>query len=214
MKNLNLIKEEFFHFNDSPELRNMVKMATCFFDWESEIDFLEKYPYAFVTYIDHGQKRYIHCDVLQESGHAQEQTLVDLLIKQNPGTFSDLLYIVSFYDPLNHWDVIRPASAYSPCLAPPDSFLDQLFLESRGFLAYNHQLEMLYRMLTGCAPAQAIKFRQGLGKKEAWALMEAEIMRFPNGKTLKNVMDERMLGEFTFSPNYPGAMNLYECCFR
>jgi hypothetical protein len=44
--------------------------------------------------------------------------------------------------------------------------------------------------------------------------MEAEIMRFPNGKTLKNVMDERMLGEFTFSPNYPGAMNLYECCFR
>ena len=214
MKNLDLIKEEFIEFADSHELRNMVKMSTGFFEGESENEFLERYPYAFVSYIDQGQKRYIHCDVLRESEYSQEQKLVDLLAKQDPKNFSDLLYIVSFYDPINHWDMIRPVPAFAPCLAQPDEFLDQVLLESRGYLAYNHQLEMLYQMLTGCIPMQAINFRKALGKQEACAWMETEIHRFSNGKTLKNVMDERMLGVFTFSPNYHGAMNLYECCFK
>jgi hypothetical protein len=146
--------------------------------------------------------------------YLQDQKLVDLLIRQNPRNFSDLLYIVSFYDPLNEWDMIRPVSAFAPCLAPLDELFDQLLLESRGYLAYNHQLEMLYRMITGCAPLTATKFRQGLFRKALSFWEEAGIIRFPNSKTLKNVMEERMLGEFTLAPNYHGAMNLYECCFK
>jgi hypothetical protein len=214
MKNLNLIKEEFIRLGNSPKLLDLIKRSTAYFDQRSETKLIEKHPYAFVTYIDEKPERLIHCTIRRESENLQGQKLVDLLIKQNPGNFSDLLYIVSFYDPINEWEVIRPVSAFAACLAQPDEFLDQLLLESRGYLAYNHQLEMLYRMITGCAPQTATKFRQGLFKKDCWAWKKAESIRLPNGKTLKNVMDERMLGEFTVSPNYHGAINLYECCFK
>jgi hypothetical protein len=216
MKNLSLIKEQFLRLTDSPELLNLIKNSTAYFDQTNEtgeIEFLKKYPYAFVSYIDGKQKRLIHCTVRQKREHVQNHKLVDLLLQQNPSTFAELLYIVSFYDPINEWDTIRPISAFTQCLAPPDKLLDQLFLESRGHLAYNHQLEMLYRMITGCAPLTATTFRQGLFAKVRWAWQEAEHTRFPNGKTLIHVLDERMLGEFTVSPNYHGAMNLYECCF-
>ena len=214
MKNLSLLKEEFIRLADSPELLALIKMSTAYFDEDKNNDYIEKYPYAFVSYINQEQKKLVHCTMRRESEYLQDQKLVDLLIRQNPRNFSDLLYIVSFYDPINEWEMIRPVSAFAPCLAPPDELFDQLLLESRRYLAYYHQLEMLYRMITGCAPLTATTFRQGLFKKARWAWKEAEIIRFPHGKTLKEVMDERMLGEFTVSPCYHGAMNLYECCFK
>ena len=214
MRNLDLIKEEFIHFGDSPELRTMVKMSPSIFDWESEIEVLESCPYAFVSYLDQGQKRLICCSYLKDSDDVQKQNLVDLRKKQNPANFFDLVYIVSQYDPLYPPDSTHQALAFGPHFEFDDDFFDQLFLESRGYLVYNHQLERLYQMIAGCLPMQAINFRKALGKREAWAWVETELLRFPNGKTLKNIMDERMINEFTFSPNYHGAMNLYECCFR
>jgi hypothetical protein len=213
MKNLDLIKEEFIRLGDSPELVDLIKRSTAFFDEDTNNDLIERYPYAFVSYINQERKRLIHCTARRESEYLQDQKLVDLLIRQDPINFSDRLYLVSFYDPINEWKMIRPVSAFNPCLALPDELLDQVLLESRRYLAYNHQVEMLYRMITGCAPLTATTFRQGLFKKARWAWKETETIRFPNGKTMENVMDERMLGEFTLSPNYHGAMNLYEGCF-
>jgi hypothetical protein len=221
MENLDLIKEEFICLTDSPDLRAMIMASPLFFDGGSEIEFLERWPYGFVSYIDQDQKRLIYCLLFQhqeeddlDSEDDQDQNLVDLLTEQNPANFLDLVYILTLYDPLNHHDSTGRIPPFGPCLVLGDDLFDHLFLESRGRLVYNHQLEMLYQMLTGCPASQAIKFRQSLGKKEEWAWMETELLRFQNGKTMKKVMGERMVDEYTFAPNYHGAMNLYECCFK
>jgi hypothetical protein len=213
MKNLHLLKEEFIRLADSPELLDLIKTSTAYFDEDTNNDFIEKHPYAFVSYIDLAPKRLIDCTVRKENEFRQVQKLPDLLISQNPKSFHEILYIATFYQPIEDIYPTITVSPFTSCLAPPDEFLDGILAESRGYLAYNHQLEMLYRMITGCAPLTATKFRQGLFKKACSAWAEAEIIRFPNGNSLKNVMDERMPGGFTVSPNYHGAMNLYECCF-
>jgi hypothetical protein len=214
MKNLNLIKEEFIRLSDSPELFDLLKRFTAYFDEKGDKKFIEENPYAFVSYLDLSPKRLIACKMWKESECRQIQNLPDLLTSQNPNNFYKILYVSTFYQPLNEIFSTITGSPFTSCSAPRDEFLDGIFAESRGYLAYNYQLEMLYRMITGCAPLTAEKFRQGLFKKACKAWEEAGIIRFPNGKSLKKVMDERMLGEFTFSPNYHGAMNLYECCFK
>lgn len=220
MKNLDLIKEELFCLADSPDLRAMVMESRLFFDGENEIEILERWPYGYLSYINRNQKQLIYCVLFnhqednEDSKDGRNKNLADLLTEQNPANFIDLVYILTLYDPLNHHDSTGRNPPFGPRLVLGDDLFDQLFLESRGRLVYNHQLEMLYQMLTGCPAYQAVKFRQSLGKKEEWAWMETELLRFPNGKTMKNVMDERMVDEYTFAPNYHGAMHLYECCFK
>jgi hypothetical protein len=214
MKNLRHLKEEYICLADSPELLALIKMSTAYFDGDKNSDYIEKYPYAFVSYIDQTPKRLIACIMRKESEYYQVQKLPDLLTSQNPKNFDEILYVSTFYQPLNEIFSTITGSPFTSCPAPRDEFLDGIFAESRRYLAYNHQLEMLYRMITGCAPLTATKFRQGLFRKAFGFWEEARSVRFPNGKTLKNVMDERMLGEFTVSPCYHGAMNLYECCYK
>ena len=220
MKNLDLIKEEFFCLADSPDLRAMVMESRSFIDGEDEIEILETWPYGYVSYIDRNQKELIsyvlsnRIEDDQDSIDRGKKNLVDLLTEQNPVNFLDLVYILTLYEPLYIWNWTGRIPPFGPRLVLGDDLFDQLFSESRGRLVYNHQLEMLYQMLTGCTVPQAVKFRQGIGKKDAWAWMEADLLQFPNGKTLKNVMDERMVNDFTSVPNYHGAMHLYECCFR
>jgi len=220
MKNLDLIREEFFCLADSPDLRAMVMESHLFFTGESEIEVLETWPYGYVSYIDRDQKQLIYSILFnsqeddEECKNCRNKNLADLLTEQNPRNYMDLVYILTLYDPLKHNDSTNRIPPFGPCLVLGDDLFNQMFLESRGRIVYNHQLEMLYQILTGCTVPEAVKFRQGLGKKDAWAWMEAELLRFHNGKTLKNIMDERMVNEFTFAPNYHGAMILYECCFK
>lgn len=219
MKNLHLIKEGFVHLTDSPEFRNMVLMSTMLWEGESEFEFIESWPDCYVSYLNQDQKRLIHFWLFHDQEEVEpdrkdhlDRNFVGLLKEQNPVSFPDLVYISTLYDPFHFYDSTNRIPPFGPRLIVGD-FLDQMFLESRGRIVYHFQLEMLYLILTECSVQQAIKFRQGIGKKDAWAWMEAELLKFPGGKTLKNVMDERMINEFTLSPNYRGAMNLYECCY-
>ena len=214
MKNLDLIKEELFNVGDSPELRSLIMDSPGSFEGESEVDLIERYPYGFVSYIEQNQRRLIYFVLSSnQEQEDQRQTLIDLIAEQNPVSFLDLVFILTLYDPLGHREstVRRPQNGL--CLILGDDLFDSLFLESRGYLVYNHQFEMMYQMVTGCNPSQATRFRKSFWRKEAWAWMETELLRFPNGKTMRNIMDERMVDEVTNVPNYCGAMNLYECCF-
>jgi|BogFormECP12_OM1_1039635.scaffolds.fasta_scaffold71679_2 hypothetical protein len=48
MKNLDLIKEEFIRLGDSPELVDLIKRSTAYFDEDRNNDFIERCPCAFV----------------------------------------------------------------------------------------------------------------------------------------------------------------------
>jgi hypothetical protein len=214
MKNINLIKEEYIHIADSPELLDLINTHTPYFNAGGDKEFFKKYPYTFVSYLDLNPKRLIYCLVRKEKNCRRAQNLPELLNSQNPNNFHEILYVSTFYQPLEYESSAIFSSPFSICKAPEDEFLDSILSESRRYLAYNHQIEMLYRMITGCTPLKAINFRKGLFKRAGSFWEDAEFLRFPNGKTFKDVMDERMFDCFTTAPNFHGAMNLYECCFK
>lgn len=215
MKNHELIKEEFASFKDRPDLYDVIKFSTAIEEPKQEEWLLNNYNYFFITYIDKEPLRYVYCEYVKDDQIKQVRILRNLLLEQNPCDFYDILFIVSHYDPLGKEEQLL--QKHNPFLIPgisDGSILDSILKDSRGFLAYHYQIELIYRMITGCSPGKSQEFRKDLWKKREWAWAESEIICLNDGRNFKQIMDERMFSEFTCNPNYTGAMNLFECCFK
>ena len=211
MKNLDLIKEAYVKFDERNDIRELLIDALGS-DLFYEIMNYE-FKYWFVSYLNLTPLKLIYCDSLRTGTNKIHQRLSDILQSQNPKNFNDLLFIVTFYNPMGREYNYSKRDPFEEKMQKENNIYDDILSESGGFIAYHHQIESLYRMLTRCSPCEANKFRKDLWSKHLTTWEESRELKFADGKSLFQLMEERMFGEFTRYPDYSGAYNLYTHCF-
>ncbi len=90
------------------------------------------------------------------------------------------------------------------------SLINEELTDTKGWLVYHHQLEALYSMASGFGNIAANDFRRNVAKKKPEAIQQLNSLKFSNGQSFRQMMDERLLWESTIFPNYSGAGTLFE----
>jgi len=90
-----------------------------------------------------------------------------------------------------------------------DKLLDNILAESSGMLLWCHQAEVLFRLF-GMSHSDASKAVESMLKDTAeWKNIAAQY-KFYDGRTLEDVITERMIFGYIKRPHYLGAYNLYK----
>lgn len=117
-----------------------------------------------------------------------EWTMPDRCVRKDP------LWI----DPIQNWPRFRPTK-----------IVDALLNDSRGGLIWAEQLHGLYLVCDANREA-AIRFRKALHGRRPEAQAQLDDLHLPDGTSLEEVIDERMLFGFTRHPDYAAFALLTE----
>jgi len=211
MTYLDSIKEECIILKDHPDLLHLIDCSTSFTEQRPLETFVNECPCFHIVYIEKNQKfQLIKAFPIKSEDEFEVELFKQLLIVENPISFEECLYVTSLFDPTNIGQFLQLRDPFKAYDGIEESVIDEILSESRRNLVYHYQVEKMYRMLTGCSTAKALSFRKELYKKKDGAWAEQEVIKFSNGKSLKDVMDQRKVSEFTVFPNLHGAMNLFE----
>lgn len=173
--------------------------------------------YVHICYVDNPEKTIITfagSDNPEFTINESVPTLQEHLAKHKPETFTDMLYVVTFYTKATLFPFFNKRDPFQSFSHKKCPCLDELLVSTRGNLAYHWQFEALYCMASSRPMCEAVDFRRDWGKKKMHAWAEAEVLRLPDGRTLKEVFDERMFAEFTVYPSYRPAAVLYQLLFN
>jgi hypothetical protein len=125
-------------------------------------------------------------------------------------TFQKLLLLVSYYQVLPKDVLIQKLSE---SFSLPNHFTtDLLKLKGNYRIAFNDQLEVLYRTLTDTSPWEAIEFRRDINKKNQQAIRKAKQINATQDSTLYDLICQKSFydsGPFFLTPNYHGAHLLF-----
>lgn len=127
------------------------------------------------------------------------------LLKTNPNSFNELLYLVTLYP---HFCFEEDLDWFSN--KPNNSELISSYLsKSKGKLVYHYQLEKMYLSLTNSSIEDAIAFRKSINLKRKSAFQEAKLILLPNGESLMKSIEELSIKGFTLYPKIQDAMILF-----
>jgi hypothetical protein len=209
MKKANNIVEEFIKLSDRDDISKMLRVSTAYYDDNREIH--EDFPYCYVVYAGSGSTaKLISSHLSKEYDASIQNKFAEIIESQQPQTFNDCVYITTIFDPFAIYTSSQNRNPFER-ITSSNSIIDSILEESLGNLVYHHQVEILYRMHNGCTPEKAQIFRKELWKRKDWAIAESDIIQMYDGSTLSEILQKRLLFDFTFFPSYLGGMNLFLC---
>lgn len=142
---------------------------------------------------------------INSSKELPKQDFSSYLSRINKSSFSELLYLVSYYgffkedeDNLflfNFQDTSRKTGCY--------------FENTFGKLLYHYQLEQLYGSLTQSKIEEAVAFRKAINLKRSSAFEKAKAIVLPTGESLFEVITHYRHRDFTLYPKIKEALNLF-----
>jgi hypothetical protein len=125
-------------------------------------------------------------------------------------TFQKLLLLVSYYQVLPKVVLIEKLNE---SFSLPNHFTTNLLkLKTNYRIAFNDQLEVLYRTLTGASPWEAIEFRRDINKKNQQAIRKAKEIKATQSLNLYELICQKSFydcGPFFLTPNYHGTHLLF-----
>ena len=142
---------------------------------------------------------------INSSKELPKQDFSSYLSQINKSSFSELLYLVSYYgffkedeDNLSLFNV-QDTSSKTGCY----------FENTFGKLLYHYQLEQLYGSLTQSKIEEAIAFRKAINLKRHSAFEKAKTIDLPTGESLFEVITHYRHRDFTLYPKIKEAIALY-----
>lgn len=124
----------------------------------------------------------------------------------NQPSFAEVLFITTIYEKQSITD-----STFTNNNFEPIPLIDELLTESFGYLAFAHQMEQLYCMLTGCNYMEVVSFRKDWNIKRPKARELANSIFISADLSLAPLLQERCLekNQFGFNANFHGSYQLW-----
>lgn len=124
----------------------------------------------------------------------------------NQPSFGEVLFITTIYE-----KQLINDSTFTNNNFESIPLIDELLTDSFGYLAFAHQMEQLYCMLTGCNYMEAVSFRKDWNIKRPKARELANSIFISADFTLANLLQERCLenNQFVFNANFYGSHQLW-----
>lgn len=121
-------------------------------------------------------------------------------------SFAEVLFITTIYEKQLIHD-----STFTKNNFETIPLIDELLTDSFGYLAFAHQMEQLYCMLTGCNYMEAVSFRKDWNIKRPKARELANSIFINADLTLATLLQERCLenNQFVFNANFYGSYLLW-----
>jgi len=121
-------------------------------------------------------------------------------------SFAEVLFITTVYEKQLIHD-----STFTKNKFETIPLIDELLKDSFGYLAFAHQMEQLYCMLTGCNYMEAVSFRKDWNIKRPKARDLANSIFINADLTLATLLQERCLehNQFVFNANFYGSYQLW-----
>lgn len=201
-----MIKEEFVNLDSRPDIKDLYKKS-----YPSNRLLLEEFQFAHAIYLEMDPRQSIRINLSNKdySETFNEEGFVNNLKKLDHEGFFDLLYLTTLHPDVSYNSLLF-ADPFENTLNSDSKLIDQIFNISFGKLVYHFQLEHLFSMITGENAINAKEFRRDLGKKKKDAINFSKNLKLTSNQSLYEIMQERMISSFTFSPNFKGATILYK----
>lgn len=124
----------------------------------------------------------------------------------NQPSFAEVLFITTIYEKQLIHD-----STFTENNFETIPLIDELLTDSFGYLAFAHQMEQLYCMLTGCNYMEAVSFIKDWNIKRPKARELANSIFISADFTLATLLQERCLenNQFVFNANFYGSFQLW-----
>ena len=123
-----------------------------------------------------------------------------------PKGIKDLLFFLGIFCPIRDEPTIRTISQYDIREHP---IVSDILEDTRGLLLYDYQLEILCGLFCD-ALRNAVGLRKGLNIRDPGCEEIAKKYKFSESLSLYDIVNDRMVMDFTEQPNYRGAYNLYK----
>lgn len=124
-----------------------------------------------------------------------------------PSSLLDYLYAVDSYYESRIMGTLLPENRSMKFMS--DSLVDDFLKPSRGILLWQFQLEALLQCF-GLSRSEAKTFRRHVNQKRPSILERASRMRFDSGRSLRDVIEERLLFEGVVPGQWRAARILFE----
>ncbi len=134
----------------------------------------------------------------------------DCLLELPAVNYEYLLFLTSLYPVIDPARLIVIIQSYGfHCEVP---IIDKWLESSFGFLAYAHQLEQLYCMLTGCNYMEAVTFRKDWNLKRPKTREIANRLLISPKLNLSDLMNLNSIenNQFVYTANYSGGFKLWQ----
>lgn len=122
-----------------------------------------------------------------------------------PKGIKDFLFFLGIFCPIRDEPTIKTISQYDIREHP---IVSDILEDTRGLLLYDYQLKILCGLFCD-VPRNAVILRKGLNARDPRCEDIAKKYMFNESLSLYNLVNERMVMDFTGQPNFRGAYNLY-----
>ncbi len=123
-----------------------------------------------------------------------------------PKSIKDFLFFLGVFCPIKHEITIK---TISQCDVREYPILSDILEDTRGFLLWDYQLDFLCGLFCD-VPRNAVSLRKGLNARDSRSEDIAKKYKFNENLSLYDVINKRMVMDFTVQPNFRGAYNLYK----
>ena len=121
------------------------------------------------------------------------------------GRFSDLLFLLDYYRLIQ----VHGPKDYDQKQFRELEVVDDILIPSRGLVLWHYQLEQLFACFYQ-SQSKVIELRKAINQKQASVFQLLDSLKFKSGISLESVLNQRMLFPVTCSPNFKGAITLYQ----
>ena len=142
---------------------------------------------------------------INSSKELTKQDFSSYLSQINKSSFSELLYLVSYYGFFKEDE----DNLYLLKVTGKSNTTTCYFENTFGKLLYHYQLEQLYGSLTQSKIEEAIAFRKAINLKRHSAFEKAKAIVLPTGESLFEVITHYRYRDFTLYPKIKEAIALY-----
>lgn len=175
---------------------------------------LNQYDHHLIVYIDGEDPKCI----IHLFGHADKKSLFE--------GYPDFMRLVEYFWPLSLDDALLLTTLFviDPRHGTPEGvsrlsfthshrLIREYLSVSRGLLLYNHQLELLCRMVQGMSQKNAINFQESWNRSEPWTPQLAAFIPITEDHSLLNLLNDATLeGKgILYDANFKAAYRLYNC---
>jgi len=129
-----------------------------------------------------------------------EITFKEVLLREEPETYNDLLFIADIFDPFP-FDIFN-RDPFEVRKFKEDIVLDNLLSNTRGNILFDHQLESIFQIAGNIGQDESFYLRKKWNDKDQESISKIEKMLWTNNKLLIDILKSRMVTDYTtFEPH-------------
>lgn len=166
---------------------------------------IDDFAFARVVYGIKGKPVLFHINFSNKAEDSTKNEFNINLQNLNHKSFSELLYLVTYYGFFKEDESNLSLLKDSNCIGAVASYLES----TNGKLLYHYQVEQLYSSITNSTVEEAITFRKAINLKRPSAFEKAKTMLLPSGESLFDVLAKYRFKDFTLYPKIKEALELY-----